>query len=126
MPGAEQSMQSGKYLGDLRHELLDGERFGQDGVDAGVRFAWSGSTVEARFTGPSIAMRLRAAALETPRGGPDAPATTTAYAVQLDDRPQGVGLVDADDVEQRRVLEGDRCDDDAGDAAPAHAVTGEA
>jgi hypothetical protein len=51
--------------------------------------------------------------------------------VQLDDRAQGVGLVDADHVEQRRVLERDRCDDDAGDAAPAHCwvttvVTGEA
>ena len=40
--------------------------------------------------------------------------------VQLDDRAQGVGLVDADDVEQRRVVERDRGDDDPGDAAAAH------
>ena len=28
--------QLGYDLGDLRHEFLDGERFGQDGIDAGV------------------------------------------------------------------------------------------
>lgn len=57
-----------------------------------ARFAWSGSAIEVRFTGPSLAMRLHAA--------PPAPHTvvidgkpvtmderSTAYAVEVDDRP---------------------------------------
>jgi lysophospholipase L1-like esterase len=43
----------------------------------GNRFSWSGSTIRARFTGPSVAVRLRVA--------PGRP--TTPYTVQVDDRP---------------------------------------
>ena len=40
--------------------------------------------------------------------------------VDLDDRAQRPGLMDADDVEQWRVAEGDRRDDDAGDLGRGH------
>jgi lysophospholipase L1-like esterase len=53
------------------------------GDPAGPRFAWSGSTLELRFRGQGLAVRLRAAPL------PDKKVTeaTTAYAVLLDGRP---------------------------------------
>jgi hypothetical protein len=49
----------------------------------GKRFSWSGSTIEARFTGPSLAMRLRVAPLDQT---PDPVAHAVPYTVRLDDR----------------------------------------
>lgn len=46
------------------------------GPNGSVRFAWSGSSFEVRFTGPSIAMRLRTSLRDV-----------TPYTVTLDDRP---------------------------------------
>ena len=67
---------------------------GAPGTEAALsrRFAWSGSSFEVRFTGPSIAMRLRAAPLEPHTvvvdGKPvNMAETSTAYAVRVDDRP---------------------------------------
>lgn len=64
---------------------------GSEGVTS-RRFAWSGSSFEVRFSGPSIAMRLRAAPLEPHTvlvdGKPVSMGeTSTAYAVRVDDRP---------------------------------------
>ena len=57
-----------------------------------LRFAWSGSSFEVRFTGPSIAMRLRAAPLEPHTVVVDGKPVSvvekaTAYAVRVDERP---------------------------------------
>jgi lysophospholipase L1-like esterase len=64
-----------------------------------LRFAWSGSAFTARFTGPSIAMRLRAAPLP-PHGvqsdGKPYVETSTAYSVRVDDRPPLTLQVSAD------------------------------
>jgi len=62
------------------------------GDDRPLRFAWSGSSFEVRFTGPSVAMRLRAAPLEPHTvmvdGKPVSMAEkATAYAVRVDERP---------------------------------------
>jgi lysophospholipase L1-like esterase len=62
-----------------------------DGGAGGLTFAWSGSTFEARFTGPSLAMRLRAARLEPHAVQVDGKVVmlderTTAYRVRVDAR----------------------------------------
>ncbi|MBX3190075.1 MAG: hypothetical protein KF819_23820 [Labilithrix sp.] len=63
-----------------------------DHGDGGSRFAWSGSTIEARFVAKSIAMRLRAAPLEPHAVVVDEKPVllhekTTTYTVRVDDRP---------------------------------------
>jgi lysophospholipase L1-like esterase len=64
-----------------------------------LRFAWSGSAFTARFTGPSISMRLRAAPLpphEVLVDGKPLVETSTAYSVRVDDRPPFTLQVSAD------------------------------
>ena len=136
-----------RYAGLVALQVEAGDLEGRvDGVDGGVdvehpaerRAAPAGLAAEHVGDEPAQAVEVvRVVAGQRGRDGLEpaevrlvgvrlAEAEEARVGVQLDDRPQGVGLVDADDVEQRRVLEGDRRDDDAGDAAPAHAVTGEA
>ncbi len=72
-------------------------RFDPPGAEApvdgrAVRFAWSGSSFEVRFTGSSIAMRLRAAPLEphtvvVDGKGVEMAERSTGYSVRVDDRP---------------------------------------
>jgi lysophospholipase L1-like esterase len=66
-----------------------------------LRFAWSGSAFEARFTASSIAMRLRAAPLEPHTVIVDGRPVrldekTTAYSVHVDDGPPVIVQVSSD------------------------------
>ena len=67
-------------------EVMQTSTFRLVGRFDGLRFSWSGSTVEARFTGPSLAIRLRAARVDQP----------TPYTAWVDDLPPVTFDVSAD------------------------------